>query len=149
MELLPLGTYEYIQNEYNLQEAWKKIQESYQNEEMVVCRVVDYDEKEKSLWLDFHGITGVLKRGYITQNRYLPDNEFLGKNIVVNILKIEENTRSFIGTRLLVEEQAKKQLNSMKRGDILEGIVSSFANDESCAFVDIKEGIKAFLSKKM
>lgn len=148
MELLPLGTYEYIQNEYNLQEAWKKIQESYQNEEMVVCRVVDYDEKEKSLWLDFHGITGVLKRGYITQNRYLPDNAFLGKNIVVNILKIEENTRSFIGTRLLVEEQAKKQLNSMKRGDILEGIVSSFANDESCAFVDIKEGIKAFLSKK-
>ncbi|MDO4171035.1 MAG: hypothetical protein Q4D45_14275 [Lachnospiraceae bacterium] len=98
--------------------------------------------------MDFHGIKGEIEKGYITQNRYFHNEELIGKTTKINIMKLNKKAKTFVATRIKVEEQAKKQLDVLHTGDEIEGIVKAFGNDESCAFLDIKEGICAFLSVK-
>lgn len=143
--LLPIGEYIYNRNEYNLDEAWKKIRESYKTGDSIICKVTEQCEN-KSLQVDFHGIKGRIEKGYITQNRFCHNEDLIGKSTRVNIVRLDKNTKTFVGTRIKVEEQAKEQLTVLLLGDEIEGIVKAFANDESCAFLDIKEGICAFLS---
>lgn len=143
--LLPIGEYVYNRNEYNLDEAWKKVMESYKIGDSIICRVTNQCEN-KSLQVEFHGVKGKLEKGYITQNRFCHNEDLIGKTTRINIIRLNKTTKTFVGTRIKVEEQAKEQLSILQAGDEVEGVVKSFVNDESCAFLDIKEGICAFLS---
>lgn len=145
--LLPIGEYVYNRNEFNLDEAWKKVKESYKTGNSIICRVTG-ECKNKLLQVDFHGIKGELEKGYITQNRLCQNEELIGKTTRIHVTKFNKKTKTFVGTRIIVEEQAKEQLSVLNWGDEVEGIVKAFANNESCAFLDIKEGICAFLSVK-
>lgn len=143
--LLPIGEYGYNRNEYNLDEAWKKVMESYKIGDSIICRVTNQCEN-KSLQVEFHGVKGKLEKGYITQNRFCHNEDLIGKTTRINIIRLNKTTKTFVGTRIKVEEQAKEQLSVLQTGDEVEGVVKTFVNDESCAFLDIKEGICAFLS---
>lgn len=143
--LLPIGGYVYNRNEYNLDEAWKIVMESHKTGVSIVCRVMDQCEN-KSLQVEFHGVKGRIEKGYITQNRFCHNEDLIGKTTRINIIRLNKNARTFVGTRIKVEEQAKEQLSVLQPGDEIDGVVKAFINEESCAFIDIKEGICAFLS---
>ena len=145
-EYLPIGQYDYYSKRYNLDEAWEEIKKSYEKEESIICKVTNILKDGETLQIDFHGIKGFIKRGFITQNRYLNNEQLLNKTTRVHVYKLDTENRMFYGTRIKVEENAKKEISSYQIGDEIEGIVTVFANEESCAFLDIKEGISAYLS---
>lgn len=147
-ELLPIGEYYYDKDEKSFDEAWSLLKEYYEIEESIICFVSEYSEDNKEIELDYYGIKGIIKDGYITENRLLHNEDLVGKTICVHIYNLNERKKTFIATRLKVEQKARRQLSLLKFGDIIEGVVKSFGNQESFALIDIKEGIQAFLSIK-
>ena len=146
--LLPIGEYDYDSDEKSFDEAWSCLKECYEKKESIICFVVKCSEDNKSIELDYYGVKGTIKGGYITQNRLLHNEDLVGKTTCVYIYNLDERKKTFVGMRLRVEREAKEQLSSLKYGDMVEGVLKSFGNEESFAFVDIKEGIQAFLSIK-
>lgn len=147
-ELLPVGEYYYDKDEKSFDEAWSLLKECHETKQSIICFVSEYSEVNKAIELDYYGIKGIIKYGYITQNRLLHNEDLIGKTICVHIYNLNERKKTFVGTRLKVEQEAKRQLSSLKYGDIIEGVLKSFGNQESFALIDIKEGIQAFLSIK-
>lgn len=147
-ELLPVGGYAYERDEYSFDEAWKELERSYEENEFVVCFGLSESDDGAYINVDFHNIRGKIKRGYLTQNRKLRSEYFIGKSFCVGILKLNERTKSFVATHISVEEEGKRQLSSFGRGDQISGVISYIGEDSSYAFVDVKEGLTFFLAAK-
>lgn len=147
-ELLPVGEYVYEKDEYSFDEAWKQLKRSYEENEFVVCFGLSESEDGAYINVDYHNIRGKIYRGYLTQNRKLHSDYFIGKSFCVDIFKLDERTKSFVATHIPVEEEGKRQLSSFRVGDRLSGVISYIGNDSSYAFVDVKEGLTFFLTAK-
>lgn len=145
--LKPIGDYYYDTDSCSFDEAWEQLEEAYRSKCFVVCRAVAFSETESSLELEYHNIRGRINRGYITQNRNLASDFFVGKTFCVQITKLRRNSRSFMASRLPVEIEAKAQLRKLNAGDFLEGnLIKIGFNDDFC-FVDVMEGITFFLGE--
>lgn len=147
-ELLPIGEYEYNKDDKSFDEAWSQLREAYEKKQSIICLVTEYSEDNRAVELDYYGIKGIIKSGYITQNRLLHNEDLVGKTTCVYIYNINDRKKTFVGTRLRVEQEAKSQLSILRCGDIVEGVLKNFGNQESFALIDIKEGIQAYLSVK-
>lgn len=147
-ELLPVGAYTYDKDEYSFDEAWEELKRSYEQNEFVVCLGLSESEDGAYINVDYHNIRGKIYRGYLTQNRKLRSNYFIGKSFCVGIFKLDERTKSFVATHIPVEEEGKRQLSSFGLGDRISGVIGYIGGNSSYAFVDVKEGLTFFLAAR-
>ena len=148
VQLLPIGAYDYDKDAYSFDDAWENLERSFQDNRFVVCKAISYSEDKKCIDLDYHNIRGKIYSGYITQNRHICNEFFIEKTLCVKIHYLNKRTRTFTATRIPVEQEAKKQLSLLKRGDRVSGNVIRIGNNSSYAIIDIMEGLTVFISAK-
>lgn len=146
--LLPVGDYPYNKDEYSFDEAWEKLEKSFQEKEFVVCYAVSESDDGKYINLEYHNIRGKIYRGYLTQNRRLRSEYFIRKSFCVGIFKLNRREKTFVATHIPVELEARKQLSLLKCGEKISGTISFIGGEGSYAFVDVKEGLIFFISAK-
>ncbi len=146
--LLPIGGYEYDKDKYSFDEAWENLERSFQKGEFIVCFAVSQSEDEKYINLDYHNIRGKIFRGYLTQNRKLHNEYFVGKSFCVGIFKLDKRQRTFVATHIPVEAEGRRQLSLLAHKDKISGIISYIDNEGSYAFVDVKEGLAFYISAR-
>lgn len=147
-DLLPVGGYAYEKDEYSFDEAWTELKRSYEEQDFVVCFGLSVSENGEYINVDYHNIRGKIFRGYLTQNRGLRSDYFIGKSFCVSIFRLNERSKSFVATHIPVEEEGKRQLSSLCRGEQVSGVIGYIGYDSSYAFVDVKEGLMFFLAAK-
>jgi len=144
-DLKPLGCYEYVSGHYTIQEALERLNDAQVTGQPIICLATAYDETSGSLFLNFHGINGIIRKGSITQNSKLRPQDLEEKTTKVRITKVNATQKEFFGERISVEEEAFRQLKLLEKGNFVEGTVKNIINDKACAFVDLKEGYCAYL----
>lgn len=146
--LLPVGEYTYDKDEYSFDEAWENLEKCFANKEFIVCFAVSESEDGAYINLDYYNIRGKIFRGYLTQNRRLHNEYFIGKSFSVGIFKLNKREKTFVATHIPVELEAKRQLSALKCGEKIGGKISYIGGEGSYAFIDVKEGIMFFASAK-
>lgn len=141
----PLGQYKYQDNNYTSQEALNLLKYAKKEVKPVICRVTYYDEEIGCLILDFYGIKGIVKKGYISKNRRLQPQMLVGMTTKVNVDRINQDEMNFIGTRISIEQDVTETLKKLQIGDHLQGVVHRVIDNKCCAFIDIAEGKCAYL----
>lgn len=146
--LLPVGNYPYDKDEYSFDEAWENLEKCFQDKEFIVCYAVNESEDGKYLNLEYHNIRGKIFRGYLTQNRKLHNDYFVGKTFCVAVHKLNEREKTFEATHIPVEKEARKQLFSVQIGEKISGNIAHIGGAGFYVFVDVKEGVMFFVSAK-
>lgn len=145
--LKPIGNYIYDPDSCSFDEAWKQLEEAYRTKSFVICQAVRFSETDGSLDIDYHHIRGKIKRGYITQDRYLPSEFFDKKTFCIQITSLCRKRRSFTASRLPVEIEARAILQKLILGTPLTGNLIKIGTDDNYGFIDVMEGITFYLSE--
>lgn len=147
-ELKPVEAYKYEENKYNTEKAKNILRSALKDKTPIVCKAIEYINESGDLIVDFYGYKGIIKRGYISKFSSMDIKYLINKAIGVHVKKIDNEEGIFLASRLKLEEEAEKELMQIQIGDVVEGIVRKVLDDKECAFVDLKEGICAYLSLK-
>lgn len=145
--LKPIGDYYYDPDALAFDDAWAELEKALQDKHFVVCKVLAFSEQKGYLEVEYHHIRGKIERGYITSNRYLSSEYFVGKTCCVQVTKLNKRNRSFRASRLLVEVAAKEKVKEFIPGTQLDGRITYIARNDASAFVDVMEGITYYLSE--
>lgn len=140
----PLGLYKYSPEEMDINEALKKLEEARETHEPIIGYAKEYDEEKKQLLLDYHGVTGYMRNGYITINPHLKPCEIVGKTVLIRVTKIYAENQEFICERTSVEAEAREAIEELPVGTFVDGMVTRLWNNAS-AFVDLMEGHCGYL----
>ncbi|RKJ60712.1 COR domain-containing protein [Roseburia sp. 1XD42-69] len=143
-EMRPLGLYKYNAEEMDINEAIKKLEEARQTHEPIVGYAKEYDEERKQLLIDYHGVAGYMRNGYITINPHLKPCEIVGKTVLMRVTKIYVENMEFICERTSVEAEAREAIEELPVGAFVDGMVTQLWNNAS-AFVDLMEGHCGYL----
>ena len=143
-EMRPLGLYKYNAEEMDINEAIKKLEEARQTHEPIVGYAKEYDEERKQLLIDYHGVAGYMRNGYITINPHLKPCEIVGKTVLMRVTKIYVENMEFICERTSVEAEAREAIEELPVGAFVDGMVTRLWNNAS-AFVDLMEGHCGYL----
>lgn len=146
--LLPVGDYQYNKDEYSFDEAWETFEKSFQKKELVVCYAVSESDDGKYINLEYYNIRGKIFRDYLTQNRCLRSEYFVGKSFCVGIFKLNRREKTFVATHILVELEARRQLYLLRCKEKISGTISFIGGQGSYVFIDVKEGLMFFISVK-
>lgn len=142
----PIALQVYEESKYSKEEAYQIIENAKEEKTIIICKVTGYDQKSGKTLLEFYGNQGVVDRGHISLYTRMDIDYLIGKAIGVYVKEINQEENFFKASRLQVEEMAKKEIDTLQVGDIVEGIVGKIVSAKECAFVDIKEGFCAYLS---
>ncbi|MET9010374.1 SAV_2336 N-terminal domain-related protein [Streptomyces olivaceoviridis] len=114
-----------------LTQAWRNLQKVKDDDEVIIARVREV--VKGGLILDIQGLRGFLPASLIEVQRVHNLQPYINRVLEVKILEINKDRNSLVVSRraLLEANQEKAReavLNSLQRGQVREGVVSSIVN---------------------
>ena len=141
----PIAEYHYVEEQYNKEEAVILLKDALNENKSIICKVIEYDKNNGELNLTFYGYKGIIERGHISKFVKTDVTYFRNRALRVYVKKFDEDNDIFYASRLEIEEEAESYFSQIQKGDEVEGIVTKILKDKECAFIDLCEGICAYI----
>jgi len=125
---------------------WDTLKSKFERAELVQGNIVK--EIKGGLLVDIDSISAFLPQSQIGLRKGEVPKDFVGKALDLHILELDKSLKRIIVSRLKVleeikEQERKKALVSIKKGEIYEGVVRSI--QEFGVFVDLGKGIEGLI----
>ena len=145
------GLIELSLKEASLKNAWKVLKEKVEAQEIIEVKVLEANRG--GLVINAEGVIGFLPVSQLKaenyprveggdKNKILQHlNKFVNKRMQVKIITLDQKNETLIvSEKALEEEQIKETLKEYKKGDVVEGTVTSMA--DFGAFIKFGEGLE-------
>lgn len=145
-EFKPIGMYDEMNEPISAGECLEKLHQSMKRGKPITCKVLNYDEENKHILIEYGGIPGIIRNADKTKTYHLTMEYMKGKTTKVLVRDVDFEEKKFRASRIEVEKLAEEYLSSLTVGDTIDGIVKEIRDDYGCAFIDLAEGISAYLN---
>jgi predicted RNA-binding protein with RPS1 domain len=121
----------------DFEEAWDRIEDAYQTQEMITAQVVD--RVKGGLVVDV-GVRGFVPATHVGSGKLRNIEKFVGQPLQLKVIEIDRDRKKVVLSNREAEEQRRKSakeeiFTNVKPGDVLEGTVRRLA--DYGAFVDL------------
>ena len=155
--LMPENNDGYVElsiKEATLEKTWSDLKEKKQNNEIISVRIIEANRG--GLVIDYSGMIGFLPVSQLSsenypkveggdRNKILKElNKFIGTELKAKIISLDrKDEKLIVSEKATQEKKIQENLESYKKGDIIEGTVSALTNFG--AFIKIDDNLEGLV----